>query len=51
MVTPLKKCLKTLVDWVPEIADVVLGFFKNPATGIIAGARKAAESLRDDMIR
>ena len=47
--TALKKSLKTLVDWVPDIADVVLGFLQNPATGIISGVRKVAERLKARM--
>ncbi|MGD9185040.1 MAG: hypothetical protein PVJ13_06930 [Desulfobacterales bacterium] len=47
--TALKKSLKTLVDWVPDIADVVLGFLQNPATGIISGVRKVAERLKTKM--
>lgn len=49
MVTPLKKCLRTLVDWVPDIADVVLGFLQNPATGIVSGVRKVAERIKAEM--
>jgi len=48
-VTALRKGLKTLVDWVPDIADVVLGFLQNPATGIISGVRKVAERLKTKM--
>ena len=44
--TALKKSLKTLVDWVPDIADVVLGFLQNPATGIISGVRMVAERIK-----
>ena len=47
--TALNKSLKTLVDWVPDIADVVLGFLQNPATGIISGVRKLAERLKAKM--
>ena len=49
--TALRKGLKTLVEWVPDIADVVLGFLQNPATGIISGVRKVAERIKAGMLR
>jgi hypothetical protein len=42
--TALEKSLKTLVDWVPDIADVVLGFLQNPATELF---RECGRSPRD----
>jgi hypothetical protein len=43
------KGLKTLVEWVPEIAVVVLAFFQNPATGIVKGVWKVAERIKSEM--
>jgi hypothetical protein len=45
----LKKALKTLVEWVPDIADVVLSFLKDPATGIVSAVRKVAERIKSEM--
>jgi hypothetical protein len=45
----LKKGLKTLVEWVPDIADVVLGFLSSPATGIVSAVRKVAERIKSEM--
>ena len=45
----LKKGLKTLVEWVPDIADVVLAFLKDPATGVISAVRKVAERIKSEM--
>jgi len=44
--TALKKGLRTLVDWVPDIADVVLSFLKDPATGVVSAVRKVAEKIK-----
>ena len=41
----LKKGLRTLVEWAPDIADVVLSFLQNPTTGIVKGVRKVAEKI------
>ena len=49
--TALKKGLKTLVDWVPDIADIVLGFLQNPATGIVSGVRKVAKRIKAEMAK
>jgi hypothetical protein len=45
----LKKNLRTLVDWVPDVADVLLGFLSNPATGVISAMRKVAERIKAEM--
>jgi len=45
----LKRGLKTLVEWVPDIADVVLAFLQNPVTGIVKGVRKVAEKIKSEM--
>ena len=45
----LKKGLKTLVEWVPDIADVVLAFLKDPATGVVSAVRKVAERIKSEM--
>ena len=47
--TALKRGLRTLVDWVPDVADVVLEFLSNPATGIVSAVRKVAEGIRSEM--
>jgi hypothetical protein len=47
--TALKKGLRTLVDWVPDIADVVLSFLKDPTTGVVSAVRKVAERIRAEM--
>jgi hypothetical protein len=46
--TALKKGLKTLVEWVPDIADVVLGFLSSPATGIVSAVRQVAERIKSE---
>jgi hypothetical protein len=45
----LKRGLKTLVEWVPDIADVVLAFLQNPVTGIVKGVRQVAERIKSEM--
>ncbi len=45
----LKRGLKTLVGWVPDIADVVLSFLKDPATGVVSAVRKVAERIKAEM--
>ena len=45
----LKKGLKTLVEWVPDIAEVVLAFLSSPATGIVSAVRRVAEKIKSDM--
>jgi len=47
--TALKRGLKTLVDWVPDIADVVLGFLQDPMAGIVKGVRKVAEKIKSEI--
>ena len=47
--TALKRGLKTLVEWVPDIADVVLSFLKDPATGVVSAVRKVAEKIKAEM--
>ena len=47
--TALKRGLRTLVEWVPDIADVVLSFLKNPATGVVSAVRKVAERIKAEM--
>jgi hypothetical protein len=48
--TSLKKGLRTLVEWVPDIADVVLSFLKDPATGLVSAVRKVAEKIKAEII-
>lgn len=45
----LKKGLKILVEWAPDISDVVLSFLQNPTTGIVKGVRKVAEKIKAEM--
>lgn len=45
----LKRGLKTMVEWVPDIADVVLSFLQDPATGIVSAVRKVAERIKAEM--
>jgi hypothetical protein len=45
----LKKGLKTLVEWGPDIADVILSFLKDPATGVVSAVRKVAERIKAEM--
>lgn len=40
---------KTLVEWVPDITDVVLAFLQNPMTGIVKGVRKVAERIKSEI--
>jgi hypothetical protein len=47
--TALKRGLRTLVEWVPDIADVVLSFLKDPATGVVSAVRKVAEKIKSEM--
>jgi hypothetical protein len=47
--TVLKRGLRTLVEWVPDIADVVLSFLRDPATGVVSAVRKVAERIRAEM--
>ncbi len=47
--TALKKGLRTLVNWVPDIADVVLASLSSPATGIVSAVRKVAEKIKSEM--
>jgi hypothetical protein len=37
------------VEWVPDIADVVLSFLKDPATGVVSAVRKVAEKIKAGM--
>jgi len=39
------------VDWALDIADVVLGFLQNPATGIISEVRKVAERIKAEVAK
>jgi len=41
--------LKTLVEWGPDIADVILSFLKEPATGVVSAVRKVAERIKAEM--
>jgi hypothetical protein len=45
----LKKGLRALVNLVPDIADVVLTFLKDPAVGVISAVRKVAEKIKSEM--
>ena len=45
----LKRGLRTLVEWVPDIADVVLSFLKDPASGVVSAMRKVAEKIKAEM--
>lgn len=45
----LKKGLKIMVEWAPDISDVVLSFLQNPTTGIVKGVRKVAEKIKAEM--
>jgi hypothetical protein len=47
--TALKKGLRTLVGWVPDIADVVLSFLSSPATGVVSAVRKVAQKIESEM--
>jgi hypothetical protein len=37
------------VEWVPDIADVVLAFLSSPATEIVSAVRKVTERIKAEM--
>ena len=38
-----------MVEWVPDIAAIVLSFLKDLATGVVSAVRKVAVRIRAEM--